>query len=499
MPHPRWRPSLIAVAPCIASVAIACAPGSHEEQALSSDFLSQERTSAWSPPDVKPADWMRDIYEKKPTTRLRDVVIPGTHDSATSKMTAHSDTAKDAPDICKSKVLGIRQACVDKSLAQSLDIQEQLTRGIRYLDLRVESNENTGWTTVHGMTSHELTDVVDQIGGFAQSHGKEIVIVDFQDLKNFTTAEHDKLAGYLKGHPTLGPRIAWGDFFSIATSGNPADVTFDQLWRAGRNVIILSSLARSPGLFWPRTDETITSPWANEEDHQDVNDFLVRGIATRPWKGFYVSQAVATPSPLGVKSLRDRAMELNPWFDWLLPTLNEKARAVGKTLNIVIADFFQDSDLVDISLTLNLLNSNRVKSIPVDVFLWEGNIDPNSSGMQDVVCKLNYRPESINLLTDNPYSCTNDEIRSATFRNFKKGAKFCFFDDPGGSWDEDDATCIEFMRDAKPGEHYSLGSFDILELDTAQAPYKVDGTAKLTHHHKNKLDGKISHITMSGI
>lgn len=318
------------------------------EEDLRMDLSAGDKGSAWTTP-LNPASWMGALYLNAQQVRLRDVIIPGTHDSATSGMTDDNGYAQDTPAKIGHHTVYLW------SKAQTYGMYDQLSRGIRYVDLRVEKNK-WGWMTFHGLTSDMLTQVIDEIGKFAKEHPREIVLVDFQTFVHFDTAEHDKLAQYLRDHKTLGPRIAWGDFFD-------AKVSFEALWKADRNVILLSDLAMSPGLFWPRS--VLQSPWPNTRHTEKVKAFLLSGICSRPANGFYVSQAIVTPDAAmfvggifkGILSLFDMAVKwMNPELDRLIPNLNDQARTCGRTLNIVIVDFFERSDLVDSCLYLNRVN-----------------------------------------------------------------------------------------------------------------------------------------------
>ena len=44
-----------------------------------------------------PSDWVYELYQKHPETLVSDLVLPGTHDSGSYKITADSPPASDAP------------------------------------------------------------------------------------------------------------------------------------------------------------------------------------------------------------------------------------------------------------------------------------------------------------------------------------------------------------------------------------------------------------------
>lgn len=105
------------------------------------------------------ADWMSALPDDMP---LSDVVIPGTHDSAT-----------------KNVQLAYFSKC------QALSIGEQLDAGFRYLDIRLGDSE--GFPLMHGFThctaggfpwsnSLMLADVLEECYAFLEAHPTETVI-----------------------------------------------------------------------------------------------------------------------------------------------------------------------------------------------------------------------------------------------------------------------------------------------------------------------------------
>jgi hypothetical protein len=84
------------------------------------------------------ANWMERLYQDHPDTRLRDIIIPGTHDSATHEINKKSPLPEDAPGFFKIA----KRTVANMSKTQKNDIYGQLLRGSRYLDLRVTDYKN---------------------------------------------------------------------------------------------------------------------------------------------------------------------------------------------------------------------------------------------------------------------------------------------------------------------------------------------------------------------
>lgn len=112
--------------------------------------------------EISSTNWMSYVNDNK---SLRDMNIPGTHDSGT-KYTAGG-------------VTGIVASC------QDLSISEQLESGIRYLDIRLDSDLDVNhagivcYTSLWTSSKHKLTfeKVLDYITDFLENHNTETIIV----------------------------------------------------------------------------------------------------------------------------------------------------------------------------------------------------------------------------------------------------------------------------------------------------------------------------------
>jgi 1-phosphatidylinositol phosphodiesterase len=102
--------------------------------------------------------WMDKIDEN---IKISELSIPGTHDSATFKF--------------KSKVK-ILEGYIK---TQSIDITEQLTIGIRFLDLRLKEDENGNFNMFHSFQflNLSLDDVLDQVYEFLSNNETEFIYI----------------------------------------------------------------------------------------------------------------------------------------------------------------------------------------------------------------------------------------------------------------------------------------------------------------------------------
>jgi hypothetical protein len=115
------------------------------------------------PPSL--ADWMKHLLSNCPTLKLRDLVIPGTHDSGSYSIPATT-----------------LFSAVGRT--QNESVLEQLQRGARYLDVRVGGATNSSSHREDSLIWHGCLAggtfqlVVDQIATFLHHHDGEFVIVE---------------------------------------------------------------------------------------------------------------------------------------------------------------------------------------------------------------------------------------------------------------------------------------------------------------------------------
>lgn len=108
---------------------------------------------------------------------------------------------------------------------------------------------------------------------------------------------------------------------------------------------------------------------------------------------------------------------------------------------------------------------------------YEGN-----SGTQSLVCRLVSGPTKMNV---KDVDCPNDEARSMRLRNVPAGLILRVYDD-SACVTSDDWTEIRVLQNT--GSSYLISSFE---------QTFTNSTVKVTHHHDNGLDGKVSCIWAS--
>ncbi len=253
--------------------------------------------------DVDYSHWMRETLSGP--ERLVDIAMLGAHDALTaemqrsSKVDAASVAAPFQLGICKS--LGYRQ-----SKTQLASVSELLAGGVRYFDLRVTRDADTGeFYTVHNYYGAPLAQCLAAFTAFLAQHPGEVLILDFQHCYDATAAD-----GLLTGAhgEELDALVAQSGLLAYAQTPRLADATYGEVTASGSRAacLILRKNVGDSAVFLDYA-ASIYSPWSNTDSAGVVFDDLdaraadvEAGAVSRDV--FRVQQAVLTmqASPSGI-------------------------------------------------------------------------------------------------------------------------------------------------------------------------------------------------------
>ncbi|XP_012284591.1 PI-PLC X domain-containing protein 1 isoform X2 [Orussus abietinus] len=279
-------------------------------------------------------NWMHDRRHFLGPLRIRDVFLPGTHDSV-----AYSKIPGSIYDTLVTKYV----------ITQDEDILSQLIYGVRYLDIRVGHYPNTEelWWGNHGFVQiRPLQTVINDVKTFL-ANTQEIVIFDIHEFpigfgKNLSI--HHKLVNYLEKEldEYIIPK-------SYGWSSN-----LDKIWSSGRKLIIgydLQAIVATRNSVWT----CVTHQWGNVRTVGDLYAHLnkiearaLRFINTVPRS----AMAELTPNTWDVildrlGGLRKMAEEINinitTWYStqW------------QHSANIVAVDFIKGSGIIETAIEWN--------------------------------------------------------------------------------------------------------------------------------------------------
>lgn len=320
---------------------------------------------------IRTSHWMQDLAARYPgfaAIRINQLLIPGSHDSGTSKMGAAART-------------------------QALTIREQLEHGIRYLDIRPRVHSSTFYVH-HGQTGpdgsadlgHYPTTNPDdpannkyifkQIRDFLIDHPEEILILKFQNYSEFSKNDYFNFMEVIKSYFTIttqtdaGPKtICQIACFDHGTGASIRQQSIASLVKDNKRVFVIWSTtdvptgddSRSvwnwafqfkPSLephrpfnlwdpYWhdasgsladDRTDEELARWWGWHEKN-------LTKWAANPDAGFFVLQSQMQQLPIGdaeASAKRNNARNISHYI---------RRADQGHPMNVMTFDFVNHGDL----------------------------------------------------------------------------------------------------------------------------------------------------------
>ncbi|KXJ26691.1 PI-PLC X domain-containing protein 3 [Exaiptasia diaphana] len=238
--------------------------------------------------------WMENLPNEKQLCFLKDLVMPGSHDSGTFYLDQSSEIGPDASagiqNLCSVFGRLAKSVVYSWSITQSLNIYQQLKAGIRYLDLRVAFRPlDNEIRIVHALYGSTISEILEEVQMFTNENPKEVVILDFNHFYNMDCEAHQRLADTLLGMFGEVMRIPGKDGLNF---------TLQDMWGNDEKVIIFyqnEEVVKCYPCFW--SSNSITSPWANVDDRKDLLKFLDSKCLRKeqPPECFHVTQCVLTP------------------------------------------------------------------------------------------------------------------------------------------------------------------------------------------------------------
>lgn len=288
------------------------------------------------------SSWMTEIYQNRPNTKLNEILIPATHNSATSKMNLWSHREPGLPRVLNL----VRPFVLSLSKCQFHSIYQQLIYGIRYFDFRI-SEKNGRFYLGHGLVSESFDEALHEIKQFTLKHPKEVVLlrvnISYWYKKKFgriaARAQIENAKKYVKN--LLGDHLL--DFCH--------DVTFADFWDNHKSIVIV---------------EEIAPAWSNAKDANTLHQKQTEHLQKYQPNKFNELCLILTPN-------LDPTMFLKPMFTFheKCNTLSEFSKPVreagldwidewlaqGLKINIVSVDF---DDLWPFASTLISINERGV-------------------------------------------------------------------------------------------------------------------------------------------
>lgn len=275
--------------------------------------------------------WMQENNKMFNSLRIRDLVIPGTHDSGSYRR---------YPGKKKDNII------TRYKYTQEENVFNQLAYGIRYLDIRVGYYLRTKekfWIN-HDLfrTRNPLSNVLDDVKRFLDATS-EIIIMDFH---RFSFG----FRGKPEAHQHLIEILLYNFKSYLIPRYYGKDVTLDFLWKTNKRLLIAYNHKMKPRnkYLWPG----IQQMWGDRRSVSDLkfyfDSLFSQSLPNRLWS----SMAELTPNIFtifinptkGLRGLADNVnRNLTSWFRDLW----------WKKSNIIVTDYFLGNDIINVAIRSN--------------------------------------------------------------------------------------------------------------------------------------------------
>ncbi|KAL9701159.1 hypothetical protein quinque_004600 [Culex quinquefasciatus] len=281
--------------------------------------------------------WMGDLRSHLGKFRMRELFIPGSHDSASYKNGFDP--------------LSQENLVTKYWLTQDDNIRGQLLQGVRYLDLRVGYYRTASppFYANHGFVRLQpLKKILDQVRDYALETN-EIIILDVQEFpvgfgKDYDI--HDKLIKFLNNSlwdVMADPAISWYG-------------KLEDIWARNRTVILCYDHEYAMRSYADVVWRSVEQKWGDVQRMEDLKSYLFKvhqrhayGFTNRP----VADMAELTPDPWGV--ITDRYGGLRKMADSVNRHVTKwYFEELGPTANVVAVDFVRGTSIIEAALYWNL-------------------------------------------------------------------------------------------------------------------------------------------------
>ncbi|XP_037530293.1 PI-PLC X domain-containing protein 1 [Nematolebias whitei] len=296
-------------------------------------------------------DWMSALPEELWDIPLTQLAIPGSHDAMSYCLDINSPLVRSESDLLR--LLDVLFYCFTRPLifkwatTQDKTIEEQLSMGIRYFDLRVAHKPNDSSSDLyftHVIYTHlTVLETLVSVVSWLCSHPKEIVILACSHFEGIDDRYHEAFICCLK--KLFGPKLCpWKE----------PNLSLRSLWASGYQVILSYDsqiTARHPEL-WP----AIPYWWANKCTAQDVISFLDwQKDMGRP-EGFFIAGLNLTAERSYITKNPKESLRMLTYSNWECLRKWVEQQTPGsdpKSLNIIAGDFVGPLPLCSLVIKLN--------------------------------------------------------------------------------------------------------------------------------------------------
>lgn len=285
------------------------------------------------------------FLDQKP---LSSIIVPGTHDSA-----AFALDAKPIGSAWLRALVRLSPSLIKRwTINQTLNIYDQLCRGVRFLDLRVARSADSSdglFVCAHTFACVSLKPVLYDIATFLHSHDREVVVIsvrpDWPHRQHFDPPAIEQLMDVLTS--SLGP-----DMLALQAEDLP---TYGAMVGSGRRCLVFlqgfDATARPRPGIW--LNAGCSCLWADSDTAQGTVDGLLQLITAEQQtgslaQGYWWASAAVTPSAGSVI----KAMATHPFSSGLEQLAAQMEQLLLKLLHAdlmgvaaVAVDFVTEADV----------------------------------------------------------------------------------------------------------------------------------------------------------
>ncbi|KAI7807985.1 PI-PLC X domain-containing protein 1 [Triplophysa rosa] len=282
------------------------------------------------------SDWMSELPRGLWDIPLRNLALPGSHDTMTYCLDQKSSVLQSEPKVLQ--VLDTLLPCVVRpcimkwATSQEESICNQLDSGMRFLDLRIAhktKDPDKVFYFAHGIYSLvTVKEALTEVAHWLDQHSKEVVIMAFSAFDGMNLDQHKDLIQFLI--TTFDQKIC----------PNSVTPSLRECWNRAFQVILSydDSAASVYEELWPKFDYW----WANTSDSNRVISYLdERKEEGRP-AGFFAAGLNLTEDAGYIlshpcQSLKGMTLSsCGPLMDWV----KQQRPGSGSTcINVICADF----------------------------------------------------------------------------------------------------------------------------------------------------------------
>uniref|UniRef100_A0A3P9JDZ5 Si:dkey-66a8.7 n=1 Tax=Oryzias latipes TaxID=8090 RepID=A0A3P9JDZ5_ORYLA len=301
--------------------------------------------------DPRFQDWMSALPEQLWDIPLNQLAIPGSHDAMSYCLDITSPLVRSESDYFR--LLDRLFYCFTRpfifkwATTQDKTIEEQLSMGIRYFDLRIahkpqDSSSDLYFT--HVIYTHvTVLETLQSVAAWLKLHPKEVVILACSHFEGIDDRLHESFIVCLKNL-----------FGSKLCPREERDLSLRSLWKSGYQVILSYEsqlIARHPEL-WP----AIPYWWANSNTAQGVISYLEWHKDQGRPESFFVSGLNLTAARSYITKNPKESLRTLTFRNWSCERkwVQEQVPGSGSTsLNIIAGDFVGPLPLCSLVIELN--------------------------------------------------------------------------------------------------------------------------------------------------